>query len=86
MKNTKTHEVPFLHCVRSGHLMAVRAGVARDEAIDHAVGFLDTAHGLMLVAAEVGSDDAATAAIMMVEMAKATLDAVRAKEPKEQAA
>ncbi|KXA71070.1 DUF3077 domain-containing protein [Bordetella hinzii] len=75
MKDVYTSEVPFLACGTAGHLFAVRAGVPNDEALAYAADFLGAARDLMLVAGEVDSDTAATAALWLVEMAVAALAA-----------
>lgn len=75
MKNLHTSEVPFLADGVGGYLLAIRAGVPRDVALSLAADFLDTALGLMLGAEEIDSTAAATAALWLIETARAALAA-----------
>jgi hypothetical protein len=75
MNVSNTREVSFHGCGLSDHLLAVRPGVPRDEALHCAADFLATTHDLLRVAEEVDSAAARAAAILLVEAATAVINA-----------
>ncbi|CAM3794403.1 hypothetical protein [Castellaniella denitrificans] len=81
MNVSNTHEVSFFNCGLSEHLLSVRPGVSQDAALHCAADVLATTHSLLLAADEIDSEAARAAAILLVEVAGAVLNATTRPSP-----